>query len=207
MASRSANPANPVLSNRLGDPRRALGAAVTEQSAEEVDVFPDAEVGIEVLSQALRHKGDARADRAAMARIGHVAAQNFHPAVLDALGAGDEAQQRRLADAVRADHSDDAVRRNIERDRVEGNDAAISVADAFEADNRGDRGGHVYGFPWRRSGQAVLASNLTYAMPGNPVRTASAWARERSGSMRTLMRNISLSRSVWVSTILGVNCA
>jgi hypothetical protein len=27
------------------------------------------------------------------------------------------------------------------------------------------------------------------------------------GSMRTRMRNISLSRSFWVSTIFGVNCA
>ena len=146
---------------QVGDPRRALGAAVTEQPTEEVDVFPHAEVGIEVLSQALRHVGDARTDRAAMARIGHVAAQHFHPAVLDALGAGYEAQQRRLADAVGADQSDDAVGRNIERDPVEGDDVAISVADACEADNRGGRRGHLYGFPCSRSGQSVLASNLT----------------------------------------------
>ena len=95
------------------------------------------------------------------ARIGHVAAQHLDPAVLDALGAGDEAQQRRLADAVGADQADDAVCRNIERDAVEGNDAAISMADAFKADDRGGRGGHLYGLPCRRSGQSVLASNLT----------------------------------------------
>ena len=51
--------------------------------------------------------------------------QKDEPAI-EAKGAGDEAQERRLADAVGADQSDDAVRRNIERDPVEGNDAARS---------------------------------------------------------------------------------
>ena len=96
-----------------------------------------------------------------MASIGHVAPQHFNPAVLNALCAGNETQERRLADAIGADHSDDLVRRQIEGDGSEGDRAAISVADPVETDDRTGRGGHLYGFPCRRSGQSVLASNLT----------------------------------------------
>src|SRR5271167_2154860 len=44
-------------------------------------------------------------------------------------------------------------------------------------------------------------------MPGRPLLTSSARPRSRSGSIRTRMRNISLSRSSLVSTVFGVNCA
>ena len=48
---------------------------------------------------------------------------------------------------------------------------------------------------------------LTSATPGRPLRTEAACARNRSGSIFTRTRNISLSRSSLVSTVLGVNCA
>ena len=50
----------PGAVKKLGNPPFALGARLPEQAAEEVDVLADAEVGIEILAQALRHIGDAR---------------------------------------------------------------------------------------------------------------------------------------------------
>ena len=47
---------------QLGDAPVALVARLAEQAAEELDVLADAEVGIEVLAEPLRHIGDARAD-------------------------------------------------------------------------------------------------------------------------------------------------
>src|SRR3989344_7552635 len=44
-------------------------------------------------------------------------------------------------------------------------------------------------------------------MPRVPVFTWLRWRAMRLGGMRSLTRNISLSRSLRVSTCLGVNCA
>ena len=62
-AGRSANGARPVLSSSSAMRHRAFGAGLAEQAAEKLDVLADAEIGIEVLAQTLRHVGDARADR------------------------------------------------------------------------------------------------------------------------------------------------
>ena len=56
----------PGAVQKLGNPPIALGARLPEHAAEEFDVFADAEVGIEVFAQPLRHIGDARADRGAV---------------------------------------------------------------------------------------------------------------------------------------------
>ena len=63
-AGRSANGARPVLVEQLGDAALALAAVVAEQAAEEVDVLEHRQRRVEVLAQALRHVGDARADDA-----------------------------------------------------------------------------------------------------------------------------------------------
>ncbi len=146
---------------QLGDPEVALGAALAEQAAEELDILAHAEVRIEVLAQALRHEGDPRADRRAMAHIDHVAAQHFDPAFLDALGAGNEAQQRGFADAIRADQPDSAIGRNVERQPVERGDLPIAVRDALESDDRVAATSHDQRCPCRRSGHSTLESNLT----------------------------------------------
>ena len=62
--------------------------------------------------------------------------------------------------------------------------------------------------PCSPAGQGVRIELHDRRCPGAPaLHSLSACARRRSGSMRTLMRNISLSRSLLVSTVLGVNCA
>ena len=99
--------------------RLALGAALAEQPGEEVGVLEDRQRRVEVLAQALRHVGDARAGRPAKARVGHVAAEHLDLPLLDAAGAGDQRQQAGLAHAVRADQPDHAAGRQIEGDRIE----------------------------------------------------------------------------------------
>ena len=64
-----------------------------EQAPEEVEVLEYRECRIEVPSQALRHVGDTRADSAAMARIGHIAAEHCDLSRLDRAGACDQRQQ------------------------------------------------------------------------------------------------------------------
>ena len=78
---------------QLGDAPLSLVTRLPEQPPEELDVLAHAEVGIEVLAEALRHIGDARAGGIAMAGVRHVAVEHVNPAALDATGAGDDAQQ------------------------------------------------------------------------------------------------------------------
>ena len=94
---------------QVGDAHLALGAVLAEEAREELDVLAHAEVGIEVLAEPLRHVGDARADLRAVARVRHVAAEHLDRAGLNALGAGDDAQQRRLSHAVGTDQADEAA--------------------------------------------------------------------------------------------------
>ena len=111
---------------------RGLCSAATPRSAasrsardwpnrrrEEFDVLAHRQVGIEILAETLRHVGDTRADRSAVTRIGHVAVQHLDPAGLDLAGAGDDGEQRRLADTIGTDQSDDAAAGNVERHRIE----------------------------------------------------------------------------------------
>src|SRR5208337_2625720 len=79
-----------------------LAGGLAEEAAEELDILADAKVRIEVLAEALRHVGNARAYRGAMGFRAHVAAKHFRFARLDAPGARDNGQQGRLAHAVRA---------------------------------------------------------------------------------------------------------
>ncbi len=107
-----------------------------EQTAEEVEVLEHRERRIEVAPQALRHVGDARADPAAMARIGHVAAEHLDLSRLDRAGTGDQRQQARLADPVRADQPGHAARRDVDRDLVERTHLAVAQGHIPQAGNR-----------------------------------------------------------------------
>ena len=80
----------PGAVEQFGDALPPFGAGLSEQAAEKLDVFADAEIGIEVLAQALRHIGDARTDRGAMRGIGHVAVEHIDLAGLDLPRAGND---------------------------------------------------------------------------------------------------------------------
>ena len=73
----------PGARQQFGDPPRPFLAPLSEQPPEEFDVLAHAQVGIEILAQPLRHIGDARADRGAVRRIGHVAIEHEGGAGLD----------------------------------------------------------------------------------------------------------------------------
>src|SRR5581483_270690 len=92
---------------QLADAPAALSPAVAEQAREEVDVFPRREIGVQILAQALRHEGDARADPPAMTAGPHAAAKHLQRSRLTALGTRDQPQQGRLADAVGPYEPDD----------------------------------------------------------------------------------------------------
>ena len=62
-----------------------------------------------------------------MSAFSHVATENFHTAVLDALGTRHEAQQRRLAHAIGSDQPGKTTGRDVERDVIEGDNVAISM--------------------------------------------------------------------------------
>ena len=64
-----------------------------KQAPKEFDIFLDAEIGIEVLAQALRHIGYARADSGAVRRIGDIPAQDIHLTGLDLPSASDDREQ------------------------------------------------------------------------------------------------------------------
>ena len=75
-AGRSANGPSPVACEQLLDADCALRGRQPEQPRHEVDVVADAELEIQVLPQALRHVGDARAHRAPVPDVGHVAVED-----------------------------------------------------------------------------------------------------------------------------------
>ena len=118
------------------DASLAFGSVLTEQATEEIQVLEHRQRRVEVLAQALRHVGDMRADIAPMTGIGHVAVEHFDAAGLDLPRPGDQRQQAGLADAVRADQADHALRRQVQVDGLEGAGRAIAQADAAEAGDR-----------------------------------------------------------------------
>ncbi|MCY1483927.1 hypothetical protein D9M68_175120 [compost metagenome] len=122
---------------QLGDAPAALGLVVAEQAGEEVDVLEHRERRVEVLAEALRHVGDARADAPPVAGVAHVAAEHLDLAGLDDPRAGDQRQQAGLADAVRADQPDHAVGGNLQADRVDRAGLAIAQAHAIQACRHG----------------------------------------------------------------------
>ena len=118
---------------QFGDPRAALVSALAEQLGEKVEVLVDAERGVEILAQALRHVGDAMVAGLSVPAVGNVAAQRLYRSGLQSAYAGDQAQQGRFADAVRPDQADHAAGRNVERDIVERDRFTITLGDARDA--------------------------------------------------------------------------
>ena len=125
---------------QVGDAALALGGVQAEEAAEELEVFGDAEVCVEVAAQTLRHIGDARLEGGAASAVGNVGAEDVDVALLDFLGGGDQAEQGRFADAVRADHRDAGSGGDVERGVLQRHRSAIAVPHAGQRD--GGSGGH-----------------------------------------------------------------
>ena len=66
---------------------------------------------------------------------------------------------------------------------------------------------HCGSLTCRSSGHAVAAFVRTMPSPRTPVFTRRLYCLRTSASNWSLTRNISFSRSSWVSTVFGVNCA
>ncbi|KAG0730963.1 hypothetical protein G6F23_015777 [Rhizopus arrhizus] len=103
---------------------------MAEEAAEELQVLFHRKGGVQVLAQALRHVGDARADRVAVAAAGHVAAQHVDAPFLHGASARHQRQQAGLAHAVGADQAHHATGRDVQRDAVQGHGLAVAQADA-----------------------------------------------------------------------------
>ncbi len=117
---------------QLFDALFALGFGLAEQAAEEVEVLEHGQGRVQVAPEALRHVGDAGQARAAMLRVAHVAIQCEDLAFLDPAHAGNQREQRGLADAVRPDEPDHAAGRycrgSHRRARPSGHSGATDVA-------------------------------------------------------------------------------
>ena len=117
---------------QIVDARFALGPLLSEQPTDEVEVLEHAERRVKVAPEALRHVGDAGEAVLPERGVPEVAAQCPHLAGLDLAHAGDQPEQGRLADAVRADESSHPTRRDLERHVVERDGLAVAVRNAFE---------------------------------------------------------------------------
>ncbi len=120
---------------QFGNALMALGLLVTEQTAEEIDVFEYRQREIEVLAQPLRHVSNAWTDSAAMRGVGDVAAQHLDTALLHFPRAGQQRHQAGFAHAVGADQAHHAVGGNIQAEIVEGKVVAIAQTDILHADD------------------------------------------------------------------------
>jgi len=98
------------------DAAPAFIGIMAEQAGEELQVFLHRQGGVEVLAQALRHVGNARAHRLPVPSPCHVAAQHLDAPLLDGARAGHQGHQAGFAYAVRADQPHHAPRRDVQRD-------------------------------------------------------------------------------------------
>ena len=112
----------------------ALGGVEAEEAAEELEILGDAEVCVKVAAETLRHVGDARLEGGAAPAVGDVGAEDADAALLDALGGGDQAEQGRFADAVRADHRDAGAGGDVEGGVLQRHRPAIAVPQAGQRD-------------------------------------------------------------------------
>ncbi len=150
------------------DPGAAFRGGEPEEPGEEVDVLEDAELEVEVFSQALRHVRDERANGVAMVDAGDISAQHADTAGLDLLRAGDQSHHGRLANSVGADQSDHAPRGDLGRHGIQSARLAVMVGDVRDgrdrfswAEHHGTRNqGLGKGFS-RKSGHATVSSSRT----------------------------------------------
>ena len=161
-------------SQKLGDARASLIRALAEQAAEEVDVLEHAQRRIEIAAKALWHIRDAAAYLLEVAIVGDVLVEDDDLADLDDLHAGDQPEQSRFADAVRADDPDHDARRDVDRNVVERDGRAIPVR--YALDPRDGLAGHLATGVWL-SGDGAAGAAICGARSGR--RSAVARLRRR----------------------------
>ena len=158
----------------------ALFAVLAEKPAEKFDVLADAKIGIEILSETLRHVRDARTSLVAVRSVRHIAAEHMNVTFLDCLGARHQRQQCRFADAVGANQRRHPACRNGQSDIVQRQDRSVAMPDFVQPGNGPIRICHCTIFDCSQTGHAIERSNRIYATPGNPVRTSRRCERNRS---------------------------
>jgi len=145
---------------QIGDALAALFGILAEQAAEEIQVLEHGEGRVEILAQPLGHVGDARADPAAMAFVGHVAIEHPDLALLDAARPGDQREQAGLADSVGADQADHAVGRDFQADVVQRTGGAVAQRQLADAHHRRLGIAHGVTLICRCSGHSAAASSF-----------------------------------------------
>src|SRR5208337_2376400 len=104
---------------QIVDARLPLRLPLAEQPANEIHIFEHAERRVEIAAEALRHVSDARVGALPERLVLEVSIERPDLAGLDLAHAGDQAEQSRLADAVRADEAGHASAGNFKRYIVE----------------------------------------------------------------------------------------
>ncbi len=96
-----------------------------------------------------------------MSNVRHVAAENVDASGLNPARPGDNAQERRFADAVGSDQADHVAGGKYEADVVERHCAAVTLRYVIEPRDRHGRAVHCGGNFCSESGQATAGSVLT----------------------------------------------
>ena len=165
---------------QIVDARPALGRVMAEKAPEELQILLHRQRGVEVLAQALRHVGNARADGIAVLFAAHIAAQRLYLAALQGACAGNQRQQAGFAHAVRADQADHDACRNLQAQSAQRLRLAVGerhIAQGGYMLGHGKWGRNVHeaeASPVRSSslaGHSRSLSSLIQATPGRPVLT------------------------------------
>ena len=149
------DPAEPALV-ALGGDEQVLQDGETHEQARELEGAPDAEV-----------------EHAVGRSVGDLVAAIAHGALLDALIAGDDIEERRLAGSVGADQAVDLALVDLQVTLRQGRDAAVVLADALDLDE-----------VRHRAAPATPPGTWPSRSPGTAPRPA-ARARRRSSSSAT----------------------
>ena len=162
MAGRSVKGASPVAAVSSAMCSARVRGILAEEAAEEVQVLPHREAGVEVAPEPLGHVGDALEHRVAHTALPQVPPQDLDPARLDPAHPRDDPEQGRLAHPVRADQPAHPPGRQLQPYPIEGGHPAVGVAYPAQSDG-GIAGvlGHFGSLGVRCSGQGVSGLTCT----------------------------------------------
>ncbi len=122
----------PGALHQIVDPPLAFGGVLAKQATEKIQIFEDGQGGVQVLAQALRHVGNARANLTSMLGTGHIAVQHLHRTLLELSGPRDQGQQAGLANAIRTDQANHTVGRDVQGHIIQRADFTVVQAHLIE---------------------------------------------------------------------------